>query len=64
MKAKQYVIGILIWGIISSTVTFILCCLSADLINFYIIGMATWRFYVMLLLSNMMLTALLIKLND
>lgn len=64
MKTKEYIFGIIIWGFISSTVTFTLCCLAADLINLSIIGMATWRFYVMLLLSNMMLTSLLIKLNN
>lgn len=64
MKTKEYVIGIIVWGIISSTVTFVLCALGAQVITFEIIGLDTWRFFALLLLSNMMLTALLIKANS
>lgn len=64
MKPKEYIIGIIIWSLISSIVTFTLCALGAEIINLEVIGLDTWRFFALLLLSNMMLTALLIRANS
>lgn len=63
MKLRDYILGIAIWGFISASITFIFCVIASDLFNKDVIGLETWRLYAVLLVSQMLCLAMLIKLN-